>query len=137
MGITSQFARNVAVMLVLAIAPAAAWAAPPTLTHLFPAGGQRGAKVTVTCTGSFTWPVKVWAPGLKVVPAKQAGKLNVFIPEDLAADRVWIRLYNSEGASAAAPFLIENLKRSPNKNPTTSRAPPNHLPNLALSLTAS
>ncbi|MCA9096526.1 MAG: hypothetical protein KDA68_23765, partial [Planctomycetaceae bacterium] len=35
------------------------FAAAPTLTSLNPAGGQRGTKVTVTCTGSFTWPVSV------------------------------------------------------------------------------
>jgi hypothetical protein len=108
------------------IAPAALWSAPPTLSHLFPAGGQRGAKVTVTCTGSFSWPVKVWAPGLEVAVAKESGKLEVAIPKDLAADRVWIRLYNAEGAGAAAPFLIDNLKeiteQEPNDDPRTAQA---------------
>jgi len=95
--------------------------APPTLSHLFPAGGQRGTKVLVTCTGRFSWPVKVWAPGVEIVPAKESGKLEVSIPKDLAADRIWFRLYNSEGASTIAPFLIGNLKeineREPNDHP--------------------
>ena len=111
--------------LLLVLAPTTAWTAPPTLTHLFPAGGQRGTKVVVTCAGIFTWPVKVSAPGLEVVPAKEAGKLEVSIPKDLAADRVWIRLYNSEGASTAAPFLIDNLKeimeQEPNDEPRTAQ----------------
>ncbi len=101
-------------------------AAAPTLSHLFPAGGQRGTKVVVTCRGSFSWPVKVWAPGLDVVPARESGKIEVSIPKDLAADRVWIRLYNAEGASAPAPFLIGNLKeideKEPNDRPKAAQA---------------
>ncbi|MBM4069027.1 MAG: pre-peptidase [Planctomycetes bacterium] len=102
-----------------------AHAAPPTLTHLFPAGGQRGTKVVVTATGSFTWPVSVWAPGLEVKPGKEAGKLEISIPKDLAADRAWIRLYNADGASTSAPFLIGSLKEisetEPNDAPRTAQ----------------
>src|SRR6266511_1417792 len=112
------------VLGVLLIASAAS-AAPPTLTHLFPAGGQRGSKVVVTCKGSFTWPIKAWAPGLEVVPGKERGKLEVAIPADLAADRVWIRLHNAEGVSAPAPFLIGNLKeiheQEPNDRPKAAQ----------------
>ena len=90
-----------------------------------PRGGQRGTKVVVACKGIFSWPVKVWAPGLEVVPAQESGKLEVVIPKDLAADRVWIRLYNAEGISAAAPFLIDNLKeineQEPNDEPRTAQ----------------
>jgi hypothetical protein len=124
------------------IAPAGLWSAPPTLSHLFPAGGQRGTKVTVTCSGTFPWPVKVWAPGLDVVPAKEAGKLEVTIPKDLAADRVWIRLYNAEGASTPAPFLIDNLKeiseQEPNDDPRTAQvlADPNVIINGVLAKVA-
>lgn len=94
-----------------------AWSAPPTLSHIFPAGGQRGFKTVVTCTGNFAWPAKVWAPGIDVVPTKESGKLEVSIPKDLAADRVWIRLYNAEGISAPAPFLIGNLKEINEQEP--------------------
>lgn len=99
-------------------------AAAPTLTHLFPAGGQRGTRVTVTCGGTFKWPEKVWAPGVDAVPAAESGKIEVSIPADLAADRVWIRLYNDEGASALQPFLIGSLKE-------LSEVEPNDRPNAA------
>jgi Bacterial pre-peptidase C-terminal domain len=97
------------------------WSAPPTLTNVFPAGGERGSKLTVKCAGSFTWPVKVWSPGIDAIPSTESGRLEVSIPVDLAADRVWIRLYNSEGASALLPFLIGSLKElsevEPNSRP--------------------
>ncbi len=100
--------------------------APPTLTNVFPAGGQRGTKVIVTCAGSFTWPAKVWSPGIDVTPSAESGKLEVSIPADLAVDRVWIRLYNSEGASAPFPYLIGALKElnetEPNNRPRDAQA---------------
>lgn len=94
--------------------------APPTLSHLFPAGGQRGSKVVVTCTGAFTWPAKVWSPGVEAVAAAESGKLEISIPADLAADRVWIRLHSAEGASDVIPFLIGQLKEIDEKEPNNS-----------------
>lgn len=100
----------------------AGFAAVPTLTNVFPPGGQRGTTVTVTCKGKFDWPVSVAAAGVKVTAKEESGKLDVEIPADLAADRVWIRLYNAEGASAAVPFLVGSLKElneeEPNNAPT-------------------
>lgn len=85
-------------------------AAAPTLTYLFPGGGQRGSTVAVTCTGKFDWPIRIDAPGVVVEPGEKSGQLTITIPSDLAADRVWIRLYNAEGASVAVPFLIGDLR---------------------------
>lgn len=106
--------------------PRATLAAAPTLSHVFPAGGQRGESLVVTCTGSFDWPVEVWAQGVDAAPSKEKGKLEISIPADLAADRIWIRLHNAEGASAAIPFLIGNLKElaeaEPNNSPRDAQA---------------
>ncbi len=103
-------------------------AAPPTLSHVFPAGAQRGAKATVTCSGKFTWPVQVDAPGIDVTAGTESGKLEISIPADLPADRVWIRLYNAEGASAQVPFLIGQLaevnEQEPNNTTRNAQALP-------------
>ena len=100
-------------------------AAPPTLSHLFPAGGQRGTKVTITASGSFTWPVQVWAPGIEAVPTADSGKIDITIPADLPADRVWLRLFSAEGASATFPFQVgtlpEVLEKEPNNSPKTAQ----------------
>lgn len=127
MSIRSTLGNQVLLACVAALWTHGAYAAPPTLSHLFPAGGQRGAKVVVTCTGSFApWPVSVWAPGVDVVPGPEAGKLEVSIPSDLPTDRVWIRLFNTEGASAAVPFLIGGLNEinelEPNNAPRNAQA---------------
>ena len=81
----------------------------PTLTSLTPPGGQRGTHVVVNCAGTFTWPPQVSAPGLTVTAAGDSGRLEVTIPADIATDRAWIRLYNTEGTSTTFPFLIGNL----------------------------
>lgn len=107
----------------------AAVAAPPTLSHVFPAGGQRGTTVTVTCSGKFDWPLQVDAPGVEVALGEESGQLDVTIPEDLAADRVWFRLYNAGGASAAVPFLVGNLLE-------INETEPNDAPSQAESLDA-
>jgi hypothetical protein len=103
----------------------AASAAPPTLSRVFPPGGQRGAKVVVTCVGTFSWPVKVWSPGVETVVTKDNGKVELSIPADLPTDRIWLRLHNAEGASAAVPFLIGSLpeakEKEPNNAPSTAQ----------------
>ena len=119
--------RFLALAFAIALLPSLVHAAAPALTHIFPAGGQRGTKVTMTCAGNpAMWPVSVTAPGVDVVVGTEANKLEVTIPADLAADRVWIRLHNAEGASTAVPFLIGNVKEieevEPNNAPTKAHA---------------
>lgn len=93
----------------------------PSLTHLFPPGGQRGTTVAVSCHGKFDWPSSVHASGCDVLALEETGKFQITIPKDLPQDRIWVRLYNSEGASQAVPFLISNqteaLEVEPNDSP--------------------
>jgi len=87
-------------------------AAPPKLTHLYPAGCQRGQTVTVTASGDFsTWPVQAWAdrPGLSITAEKDKGKLRIAAAADAAAGVYWLRLYNSDGAAALKPFVVGTL----------------------------
>ena len=61
-------------------------AAAPAVTHLVPAGGQRGTTVEVTAAGTFDkWPVKVWVErqgGLGRRAGKEKGKLPVTVATD-------------------------------------------------------
>lgn len=96
-------------------------AAPPTLTQVFPPGGQRGTTVAATFTGKLDGAVKVEAPGLEVAAGEKAGQFAITIPADFGGDRAWIRVYNDEGASAVIPFLVstlpERLEKEPNNSP--------------------
>jgi len=122
-----------AAMLVLGLSVSAS-AAAPTLTHVVPPGGQRGTTVTVTCKGKFDWPASVATGGVKVTPKEEAGKLDIEIPADLAADRVWIRLYNAEGASAAVPFLVGCLKELNEEEPNNAPSKPQKVSESAVTI---
>ncbi|MEX1229429.1 MAG: hypothetical protein WEB58_04260 [Planctomycetaceae bacterium] len=93
---------------ILAIS-AAAFAASPALSNIYPAGGQRGTTVSIKLSGDFPWPVNIWAPGVEIVPGEEKGKIDVAIPADLQTDRIWLRVHDAEGASSPAPFLIGGL----------------------------
>ncbi len=99
-------------------------AAPPTLTTLYPAGGQQGTTVTVTVGGTFaSWPVNGWASvkGIDIQALKEKGKLSVAIAPDVPAGNYWMRLVNTDGASQQRPFVVgslpEVLESEPNDDP--------------------
>lgn len=102
-------------------APVTAQAEPPKLSYMFPAGGQRGTTVSATLTGDFPWPVEIWAPGVQVTAGEEKGKIDVTIPAELQTDRIWLRVYNADGASSLVPFLIgglpEVVETEPNNGP--------------------
>lgn len=87
-------------------------AAAPKVDLLFPAGGARGATVTVTLSGSFDpWPVQVWSnrPELQIKPLDEKGKLSITIPAECPIGTAWIRVFNAEGASVVRPFVVGSL----------------------------
>lgn len=110
--------RLVALTCWLFVVGSVAFADAPKLNSLFPAGGRRGTDVDVKCHGTFDWPPQVYAPGVDVQVGKDKGELKISIPDDLASDRVWVRLFNSDGISSPVPFLVggvmELLESEPN-----------------------
>lgn len=99
---------------------ASAQAEAPSLAHLTPAGIQRGTTATIKCLGTFDWPIQVYCPGAKVTCSQEKGELQVSVPADLSTDRIWIRLYDSSGASAAVPLLVGNLPEALEAEPNDS-----------------
>jgi len=99
-------------------------AAPPTLTSLYPAGGQQGKSVDITASGTFDpWPVQASASdkGIVVKPGKTPGKLSVTIAADVSPGVHWLRLVNADGASEQRPFVVgslpEVMEADPNDDP--------------------
>jgi hypothetical protein len=104
-------------------------AAPPTLTSLFPAGGQQGKTVEVTASGNMDpWPVQAWCSGkgIGIKAAKEKGKFAVAIAADVSAGFYWMRLTNADGASEQRPFFVgslpEVLEAEPNDDPKKPQA---------------
>ena len=78
-----------------------AFAKPPSLTGLFPAGAARGQTVTVDATGTFDhWPVQGWVEGRGV-----ASKLVRAVLEKLRAEGNTVVPF--------CPFVRAYIKRHP------------------------
>lgn len=108
-------------------------AAPPTVTTLTPAGGQRGTTAAVTATGTFDrWPVRAWCdtPGVSVTAEKAKGKFRVAVAADAPLGVAWLRFHDDTGASPPRPFVVGGLpevaETEPNNDART--APPVPLP---------
>ncbi len=115
-------------VLLLGAPPAPISAAPPSVTHLFPGGAQRGTTVEVTAGGSFdAWPPQVWSdrPGITLEPAKAKGKFTVKVPGDAVPGIVRFRFHTPDGASPIRPFQIgtlpDVLEKEPNDEPKTAQ----------------
>ena len=115
--------------LLVLLLSASATAAPPTVTHLFPPGAQRGTTAAVTAGGTFdTWPVKVWvdSPGVAVEPAKDRGKFTVTVAADAVPGVCRLRFHAPDGASGIRHFAIGTLpdvaEKEPNDEPKTAQS---------------
>ena len=123
--------------LLLAAAPAAAFAEPPAANYIFPAGGQRGTKVAFRVGGMFLYdqaPLEMLGPGISATseikrtettwfegplirqPASQAAENY---PKDYAGEvqvaadaapgyRRW-RVWNAQGVTPLSRFVIGDL----------------------------
>lgn len=120
--------------LVLALVlNAAALAAPPDATSLFPAGGTIGTSVAVTATGTFNaWPVQILSSSSKVQGEceKDKGKLKIHIAPYAEPGLYWFRFVDEEGASAPRPFVVT-------AQPSVLEKEPNDAPKQAQQVTSS
>ncbi len=106
-------------------------AAPPEVSNLFPAGGQRGQTVEVTAAGKITgWPLQVWTdyPGVAVKALKKKGQLSVELADDAAPGVCWLRLYDDEGGSPLRPFIVGTIAEANEKEPNDDYAKPQQPP---------
>ncbi len=104
-------------------------AAPPSVTTLTPAGGQRGTTAAVSATGTFDqWPAKVWCntPGVTVTAEKEKGRFAVTLAADAPLGVVWLRFHTDSGASEPRPFVVgglsEQAETEPNDDAKTAPA---------------
>ena len=121
----------------LALTLSVAHAAPPTLDHLFPAGGQQGTTVAVIAIGTFdSWPVEAWTdtPGLRFKPEKDKGKFQVEVATNAPPGPHLVRVYSSEGASGLCFFLVSQTPEQLDKEPNDDFTKPQPVENLPVIL---
>jgi hypothetical protein len=92
-------------------------AAPPAITHLYPAGAQRGATVDLKATGTIDASTKVWASGKGVSVEVEKGTFKVRVAKEAVPGTYWLRAFNAEGASGLRPFVVGTLTEVMEKEP--------------------
>jgi hypothetical protein len=104
--------------------------AAPNITHLFPAGGQRGTTVEVTAAGTFDkWPVKVWVggKGITAEAAKEKGKFRVSVAADAVPGVYWLRPHDDTGGGNLRPFVVGTLTEAAEAEPNDEPGKPQPL----------
>ena len=102
-------------------------AAPPTLTHLYPAGAKQGTTATVTLGGTFErWPVRVWVEGVGVeaTASKTKGQVTVAVAPDAPPGPRWFRVYDDQGASPPRRFIVGTLPEVEEQEPNDEKPQP-------------
>jgi hypothetical protein len=81
----------------------------PEMTRLFPAAGRAGQTLEIKLTGKFpVWPPHIHSASsaIRWEASAEEGILRAIIAEDAQSERVWVRLSDDAGASAAKAFVI-------------------------------
>lgn len=104
-------ASVVSMLLFVCSGAVSLYGAVPTLTSLFPAGGQKGTTFTLTTNGKTDAGTRCWinAPGVSIQPDEKPNQWKVNIAADAPAGLYLFRLFNQEGASSHRWFRVGTL----------------------------
>ena len=86
----------------------------PTLTEVFPPGGQRGTSLEIVAKGKFAeWPLRAFVHGsdgevasIETVVTKTKGRWKVTIGPSTPPGVYWLRVDGTQGLSNALPFVV-------------------------------
>src|SRR6266487_2808287 len=116
---------------------ASAFAAVPTLDHLFPVAVQAGTTNSVTAIGKFDpWPAKVWmdAPGVVFKPETNSGNFTVEVAADAPVGPHLIRMFNEQGASALRFLIVTRDPQLAEREPNDDFSNPQSIERFPASL---
>ena len=105
----------------------------PTLEHIYPTAAARGETNTLTLTGKFgDWPPKMWCstPGLEFTFPTNKGTVHISVPVDALSGAALMRLYNDEGASDIAIFVVSETPDVSDTEPNNHFSKPQLLTNF-------
>jgi hypothetical protein len=109
-------------------------AAPPAVTAIVPAGGQRGTEISVKLQGTVdAQTVQVWSdrPGLEVLKRTEKDGLTLRFPPETVPGLAWLGFANAEeGVGPLRPFLVGSLPEITETEPNQSSAEANRLESL-------
>lgn len=102
-----------------------ACAAPPDVTSIFPAGGQRGQEVKLKLQGKFAkGSLQLFTTSAHLTRAANDDKesITIKIAEDAVPGLHWLAFYNLEGVSRLRSFLVGTVPELSETEPNNSLA---------------
>jgi hypothetical protein len=128
---------------VLALASGAAFATliclaeKPNLDSVYPTAAARGQTNAITLAGKFEpWPQKFWCStaGVEANFSTNKNKLDLIVSADAKPGPCLLRVYNDEGASDPAIFVISDKPQLSDTEPNNHFAKPQVLTNLPVTI---
>ena len=98
-------------------------AAAPTVTSLFPPGGQKGKATEVKINGTVDAKTKIAAnhEGFDIKLNEKADGFTITANESVQQGVYWLRFWNDEGAAPLKPFVVGNLAELKEAEPNNKR----------------
>jgi len=99
------------ILALLAAASGSLHGADLTVKYLFPAGGQAGSRISVTCAGILeSWPIGVWTDdaGLRFIPGQTPGQFEVEISSSVRIGPHLVRFYHPTSVTPPLQFVVGN-----------------------------
>lgn len=119
-----RFSFVAVALMIVAVMQQPAIAEQPTLTRLYPPGGQRGTTVEVTAQGKFPNPeLRLWANhvGLTTQSIQPDGKFSLTIDSSVPPGIYFVRIVDAVGATPVHRFVVgtlpEMVETEPNNQP--------------------
>jgi hypothetical protein len=114
-----------------------AFAAAPTLDHLFPVAVQAGTTNTLIAIGKFDpWPPKVWvdAPGIVFTPETNSGRFSVEVAADAPVGPHLVRAFNEQGSSGLRFLVVTSEPQRAEQEPNDEFKQPQPVERLPASI---
>ena len=120
-------------------AGAIAFAEKPNLEQIYPTAAARGETNTLNLSGKFEpWPPKIWCstPGVEFTFSTNKNTVEIAVPADTQPGPCLVRLYNDEGASELAIFVISESPHLRDAEPNNHFTKPQSVTNFPTTINA-
>lgn len=121
-------------LVAVALSPALlVFAEKPNLEHVYPTAAALGQTNTINLTGKFEpWPPKAWCStaGVEFSFSTNKGSMQVAVAPDAKAGPCLIRIYNEDGASDPAIFVISESEQAAEIEPNNHFNKPQRITNI-------
>jgi hypothetical protein len=131
--------RRLLALASFSFAGAIAFAEKPNLEHIYPTAAARGETNTLNLAGKFEpWPPQIWCstPDVEFTFSTNKNTVQIEVPADTRLGPCLVRLYNDDGASDLAIFVISETSHLRDVEPNNHFTKPQLVTNFPVTINA-